>query len=209
MGYESTGVKIPKMGQVNYNTVAGSLGLASFLGLGANGGGGCCGNNGGLLGGLFGGNRNNDCCMETKEASCLREQVSVLQAENFSRQAATQAFTDAVTFANAQNDRQAANIKTLFDTVVTQGVAIQRVSDGLDCFKLLDAKNQEIMQLQLADIRKDIKIEAEKRCCGDNSIVTYSNATFYPKQVASITTGTTTVPQPTYNPLPVCGCCCD
>lgn len=45
-----TGVKVPK-GQINYNTVAGSLGLAAFAGMA---GGGC---GGGILGGLFGGNR--------------------------------------------------------------------------------------------------------------------------------------------------------
>lgn len=40
-----TGVKVPK-GQINYNTVAGSLGLAAFAGLGLkNWFGGVCGNN--------------------------------------------------------------------------------------------------------------------------------------------------------------------
>lgn len=53
-----------------------------------------------------------------------------------------------------------------------------------------------------------IRNEAEKRCCGDNSIVTYANATFYPKQVADVTTGTATTAQPTYNPIPKCGCGC-
>ena len=50
--------------------------------------------------------------------------------------------------------------------------------------------------------------EAERRCCGDNSIVTYANATFYPKMVADITTGTGTTAQTLYNPLPKCGGCC-
>ena len=54
-----------------------------------------------------------------------------------------------------------------------------------------------------------IRNEAEKRCCGDNSIVTYANATFYPKMVADITPGTGTTAQPTYNPLPRCGCNCN
>ena len=49
--------------------------------------------------------------------------------------------------------------------------------------------------------------ERDERCCGDNAIVTYSNATFYPKMVADITTGTTTTAQTVYNPLPNCGCC--
>ena len=50
--------------------------------------------------------------------------------------------------------------------------------------------------------------ERDERCCGDNSIVTYANATFYPKMVADVTTGTTTTAQPTYNPIPNCGCQC-
>ena len=49
--------------------------------------------------------------------------------------------------------------------------------------------------------------ERDERCCGDNSIVTYLNATFYPKMVADVTTGTTTTAQITYNPLSNCGCC--
>ncbi len=56
-----------------------------------------------------------------------------------------------------------------------------------------------------AELLKEIQIEAERRCCGDNSIVTYVNATFYPKQVADVTTGTTTTAQTLYNPLPNCG----
>lgn len=49
--------------------------------------------------------------------------------------------------------------------------------------------------------------ERDERCCGDNAIVTYSNATFYPKLVADVTAGTTTTAQTVYNPLPNCGCC--
>lgn len=49
--------------------------------------------------------------------------------------------------------------------------------------------------------------EKDERCCGDTAIVTYSNATFYPKMVADITTGTTTTAQSVYNPIPNCGCC--
>lgn len=49
--------------------------------------------------------------------------------------------------------------------------------------------------------------ERDERCCGDNAIVTYSNATFYPKLVADITAGTTTTAQAVYNPLPNCGGC--
>lgn len=51
--------------------------------------------------------------------------------------------------------------------------------------------------------------ERRERKCADNTIVTYTNATFYPKMVANVTTGTTTTAQTTYNPLPVeQNCCC-
>ena len=56
-------------------------------------------------------------------------------------------------------------------------------------------------------VRKDIEIEAERRCCADNAIVSYSNATFYAKLIANITTGDTTTPQTLYNPIPDCGDC--
>ena len=54
-----------------------------------------------------------------------------------------------------------------------------------------------------------IEREAERRRCGDNSIVAYANATFYPKMVANVTTGDTTTAQTLYNPLPTCENCCN
>ena len=57
------------------------------------------------------------------------------------------------------------------------------------------------------DLEAQIKLEAERRCCADNSIVNYANATFYPKMVADVTVGTTTTAQTLYNPIPDCGCC--
>lgn len=49
--------------------------------------------------------------------------------------------------------------------------------------------------------------ETDERKCADNAIVNYVNATFYPKMVADVTTGSTTTAQTTYNPLPIqCGC---
>jgi hypothetical protein len=49
--------------------------------------------------------------------------------------------------------------------------------------------------------------EQKERRCADNSIVNYANATFYPKMVADVTTGTTTTAQMLYNPLPTDNCC--
>lgn len=74
--------------------------------------------------------------------------------------------------------------------------SIQLINERLEC-----AKNE---------LNGEIRREAQKRKCADNAIVTYLNATFYPKMVADVTTGTTTTAQPTYNPLPLddCDCAC-
>lgn len=65
----------------------------------------------------------------------------------------------------------------------------------------------EKMNAQHNEFMCALKREADERCCGDNSIVTYANATFYPKEVADVTVGTTTTAQATYNPVYNCGCC--
>ena len=81
--------------------------------------------------------------------------------------------------------------------------------------KVVNQRTQDSFALAQADLaavkaelKGDIRLEAERRCCADNSIVTYTNATFYPKMVADITTGTGTTAQTTYNPIPNCGGCC-
>ena len=70
--------------------------------------------------------------------------------------------------------------------------------------------NQKVvddMRFIQADLNNKIAAEKNARCCADNAIVTYSNATFYAKLVADVTAGTETTAQATYNPIPNCGCC--
>ena len=112
--------------------------------------------------------------------------------------------------ANTYNDQKALELYAYIDgqlkdiraTMSAQAVHNQRTEDS---FALV---RQDVACVR-SDLSKDIKIEAERRCCGDNAIVTYANATFYPKQVADVTTGTTTTAQTLYNPLPKCGCDCN
>ena len=92
-------------------------------------------------------------------------------------------------------------LKDIRKTLCDQAVHNQRTEDS---FVLV---RQDVESVK-SELSKDIKIEAERRCCGDNSIVTYANATFYPKMVADVTTGTGTTAQTLYNPLPKCGCDC-
>lgn len=81
-----------------------------------------------------------------------------------------------------------------------QAVHNQRTEDS---FALARA---DLMAVK-SDLQNQIALEAERRCCADNSIVNYANATFYPKLVADVTAGTTTTAQTLYNPIPKCGCC--
>ena len=83
-----------------------------------------------------------------------------------------------------------------------QAVRNQRTEDS---FALAHA---DLMAVK-ADLQGQIAMEAERRCCADNSIVGYVNATFYPINVADVTTGTTTTAQRLYNPIPKCGGCCN
>ena len=112
--------------------------------------------------------------------------------------------------ANTYNDQKSLELYKFFDGEVkairaelaAQAVVNQKTSDSfaIAAADLAAAKRELCGQIQL---------EAERRCCADNSIVTYANATFYPKLVADITAGTTTTAQTLYNPIPDCGskCC--
>lgn len=79
----------------------------------------------------------------------------------------------------------------------------QAVNEAVDPWraKVLDMKINGVA----ANAQAGIALEAERRCCADNKIVTYLNGNFYPVSVADVTTGTTATIRETYNPL--CGCC--
>ena len=110
--------------------------------------------------------------------------------------------------ANTYNDQKMLEVYAYIDgqlkdirkTLCDQAVHNQRTEDSFTLVKQdVDCVRKEALDA--------VKMEAERRCCGDNSIVTYVNATFYPKQVADVTTGTATTAQTLYDPLPKCGCC--
>ena len=91
-------------------------------------------------------------------------------------------------------------LKDVREALCKQAVHNQRTEDSFVLAR------QDIASVK-SELHREIEMEAERRCCGDNAIVTYANATFYPKQVADVTTGTATTAQTLYNPLPKCGCC--
>jgi len=155
--------------------------------------------NGGWLGGLFG---NGNGCHENQpvnryEMSLVQENGSLKQqlALRDSQVYTDQKLTDVVTYFNGK-------IEALQQVVAGQAVQNQKTADAFEMVgqQIACCKNEFFAALNR---------ERDERCCGDNSIVTYANATFYPKMVADVTTGTTTTAQSVYNPLPNCGRCCN
>lgn len=109
--------------------------------------------------------------------------------------------------ANIYSDQKSLELYKYFDgelkdvrnTLAAQAVMNQKTADSFDMVHqdILCTKNE---------LYSAIHRERDERCCADNAIVNYANATFYPKMVADVTTGTTTTAQLLYNPLPQCGC---
>ena len=92
-------------------------------------------------------------------------------------------------------------LKDIRSTLCAQAVMNQKTADSFDMVRsdLIATKNE---------LYSSIARERDERCCADNAIVNYANATFYPKLVADVTVGTTTTAQMLYNPIPSCGKCC-
>lgn len=154
--------------------------------------------NSGVLGGIFGGRNVNSEDMpvnryemnQQKELIDAQAEIAYLRGRDASK-------TDDL----AMYQYIDGQLKDVRSALAAQAVHNQKTEDSFVLAR------QDIAAVK-AELSRDIAMEAERRCCGDNSIVTYANATFYPKQVADVTTGDTTTAQTLYNPLPKCGCGC-
>ena len=166
----------------------------------------------GLLGNLLGGGWNgwgaNPAAAAVAAGTCS-ENMPVTRYELHREQQLAQKDSEiALLKANTYNDQKSlemyayidGQLKDIRKSICDQAVHNQRTEDSFVLAR------QDIASVK-SELQREIEMEAERRCCGDNSIVTYANATFYPKQVADVTTGTATTAQTLYNPLPKCGCC--
>ena len=160
--------------------------------------------NGGL-GNLLGGWGCNNGCSENMTVN----RYELDQSNKISKLESEVALRDA----NIYNDQKLLDVYKYFDGQVKDIRATMCEND-----KALAISNAKIegtfavlgeqIKAQRNEFMCALNRERDERCCGDNSIVTYSNATFYPKMVADVTTGTTTTAQTTYNPIYNCGGCC-
>jgi hypothetical protein len=190
---------------------------------------------GNILGGLMGNNCNNGGLNGMAEAAALAGMFGALGAGRHN-DCGYGAYNTAPICENQIVNRYELGLVREIDTLKA-GIA-QRDANTytdqklLEVYKYFDGELKDIRAVQSAQAVTNAKIEGtfavlgeritaqgnqfmcalnrerDERCCGDNSIVTYVNATFYPKLVADVTAGTTTTAQPTYNPVYNCGCGC-
>lgn len=161
--------------------------------------------NGGL-GGILGGWNNgwNNGCNAGCSEAMLVNRYEAAQSAKISELQSQIALRDA----NTYNDQKTlelykyidGQLRDVRDTLCAQAVHNQKTEDSFVLAR------QDIAAVE-SRLNSKIALEAERRCCADNAIVNYANATFYPKQVADVTVGTTSIAQTLYNPIPDCGCC--
>lgn len=115
--------------------------------------------------------------------------------------------------ANTYNDQKNLEMYKYFDgrfREFEQAFAAQAVNNQKTADDVL--RVQANLDCCCKELRNQICNEKKERRCNDNLIVTYSNATFYPKLIAGITPSTAApTPQPTFNPIPQNDddCCCN
>jgi hypothetical protein len=179
-GYD---VKIPNMGQVTYNTVAGSAGLASFFGFDAKS----------ILNGWNNG-RNGGCGCSPADMPVTRYEMAMQNelAQKDSKIALLEAniFTDSK-IADVF-EKLSARVNAVEAVLAQQAIQNQGFKDAF----------REVQK----DIDYKVALEAERRSCADCKIVDYSNSTFAAKLITQYGAGTESATAVTYNPLD-CGCC--
>lgn len=177
-GYD---VKVPSQGQVNLNTVLGSLGTAGFLGI----------NGGNLLGGLGWGGRG---CGHPAMAEMGVSRFELGMQNELAVKDSKIALLESTIYTNN-------NMLELYKYV--EG----KMSEVNARLAAQDVRNQGVADA-IREVSKDIDykiaLEAERRESADRKIVDYVNGTFAPKLITDYTAGTTTTASETHNPL----CCC-
>lgn len=160
---------------------------------------------GGLLGGLFGGGCNGAWNMAGCSENMLVNRYELGQAQEIESLKSQIALRDANTFTDQKMLEMYRYIDGKLGEIngVLCGQAVQNQATK-DSFQLM----QERLECCKREMGEALCREIGDRKCADNAIVNYVNATFYPKMVADVTTGTTTTAQMLYNPLPVENCCC-
>lgn len=160
-----TGVKVPK-GQINYNTVAGSLDLAAFAGLGlrnwfGNG-------NGSVAAGAA-------AVAETQLVSSLMAELAKEKSERYADNVGINTFKEALALIKEERETRQANDKITFETLARLDKESALNKQDIENFK------KEVAR-EFSDVCHDFKaaiaLEAERRESADERIVDYANCNF-------------------------------
>lgn len=158
------GVKVPKR-QINYNTVAGSLGLAAFAGLGLRN---WLGNgNGSVAAGAA--------VTETQLVSGLMAELAKEKSERYADNVGINTFKEALALIKEERETRQANDKIIFETLARLDKESALNKQDIENFK------KEVAR-EFSDVHHDFKaaiaLEAERRESADERIVDYANCNF-------------------------------
>lgn len=149
--------------QTNLNTVLGSLGAASFLGMGANNG---CGG-GGILGGIFGNNCGGNSCVNQREGA-----LALALSEARARETALE-------LARQEDAKIADVLKQTNAGLIEVANGVSRNDVRLSC---LEEKVQWIREESARNLREAkeyadhlVACEAKERQAADQNILAYTN----------------------------------
>lgn len=161
-----TGVKVPK-GQINYNTVAGSLGLAAFAGLGLkNWFGGACGNNQVAGTAAF---------AESQFVSSLMSELAKEKSERYADSVGINTFKEALSLVKEERETRQANDKIVFETLARLDKESALNKQDIECFKKEVAR--EFLDVR-GDLKSAIALEAERRKATDDQIFDYGQCNY-------------------------------
>ena len=186
-GYD---VKIPNQGQVTYNTVAGSAGLAAFLGLNA----------GNILGGFRNNGSNGNGSGNGDSCGCADRAVTRYELA-MQQEIASKDSRIALLEANTYQDQKSLELYRYIDGKLAE------IQANLAAQAVTNTAFNSALQATDYKFTQAIALEAERRQCADCKIVNYVNSTFAPKLIQTYAAGTEAgTPATVYNPL-ACGQC--
>lgn len=161
-----TGVKVPK-GQINYNTVAGSLGLAAFAGLGLkNWFSGACGNNQVAGTAAF---------TESQFVSSLMSELAKEKSERYADSIGINTFKEALALVKEERETRQANDRITFETLARLDKESALNKQDIECFKKEVAR--EFLDVR-GDLKSAIALEAERRKAADDQIFDYGQCNY-------------------------------
>lgn len=161
-----TGVKVPK-GQINYNTVAGSLGLAAFAGLGLKNwfGGAYCNNQ---VAGTA-------AFAESQFVSSLMSELAKEKSERYADSVGINTFKEALALVKEERETRQANDRITFETLARLDKESALNKQDIECFKKEVAR--EFLDVR-GDLKSAIALEAERRKAADDQIFDYGQCNY-------------------------------